>query len=53
MNAWKGSQVTYLGTRRWGIADVAEQELVIACPGKLSESRRIPPIGIVEIPLGW
>lgn len=49
---WRGSQVVNLGAHRWGLTDMAEQEVVIACPGKTGQTRRISPIGIIEIPLG-
>jgi len=49
---WKGSEVIYLDHHRWGITDVSDQELVIFCPNKGREVRRLPPIGIFEIPVG-
>ena len=48
---WSGPKVVYLGERRWGISDLKEQTLTIACPGKESEFRMIPALGIFEIPL--
>ncbi len=50
---WPGSQVTYLGDRRWGITDTIEQDLLIACPNRRSsQTKRLPKIGIFEIPVG-
>ena len=48
---WKGSQVVYLDHHRWGITDAEEQDLMVACPKKGSYTKRLPQIGIFEIPI--
>ncbi len=37
---WKGSRVVYLDQRRWALSDVEEQDLLIACPKKTSQTKR-------------
>ena len=52
ISEWKGSRVIYLDQRRWALSDVKEQDLLIACPKKASQMKKLPRIGVFEIPMG-
>jgi hypothetical protein len=49
---WPGTQVIYVGKRRWALSALKQQKVEINCPGLDRRVVTVPALGIFEVPPG-